>query len=312
SHMGVIEVTGRGARAFLDRLATCCVRDLPAGRARYGLMLNPAGGVLDDVLVYALADERLWVVANAANAARDLRWMAEHAGLDVSCTSHFGEVAILALQGPRALAIAAVALRREFNALRRFHFGTWREGEGEVLASRTGYTGEDGLEFFCPASMAEALWERLLRAGKNEGLLPCGLGARDVLRIEAGNVLYGHEIDEETTPVDANLMWAVHLDKGDFIGREALLAAQAAGPRRLRCGLVVEERAIPREGAPVGAGEQACGVVTSGTFSPTLQKGIAMAYLAPSHAEAGRPVWVELRGKRRAARIVSLPFYRRH
>lgn len=311
SHMGVIELAGPNAVADADRLVTCKVAGLPAGRARYGLLLNPAGGILDDLLVYSRGPERLWIVANASNADKDSAWMEQHLSAGTQLTRHFGAIAIIALQGPRALEIGAAVAGRDFSGLRRFSFATFDWEGAEMLASRTGYTGEDGLEFFCPVAAAPALWDRLLDAGRPEGLLPCGLGARDVLRIEAGNVLYGHEIDESTGPVESRLMWTVSLEKGEFIGRDAVAQAQAAPPARLLAGLAMEERAIPRQGAPAGTGDQPTGAVTSGTFSPTLGKGIGMAYLAPDEAVPGRSAWVELRGKRRAARTVELPFLRR-
>ncbi|MBI3947067.1 MAG: glycine cleavage system aminomethyltransferase GcvT [Armatimonadetes bacterium] len=310
SHMGVIEISGAGARRAVDGWVTCDVASLPEGRARYGLLLNPAGGILDDLLIYSLAPDRLWIIANAVNAESDLARAQAHSGAGGRLVPHFGHIAILALQGPRALAIAADATGRDFSTLRRYGFASWRADDEEWLASRTGYTGEDGLEFFCPAAAAEGLWDRLLAAGADRGLVPCGLGARDVLRIEAGNVLYGHEINEETTPVEANLMWAVRLEKGDFIGRDAVRRAQAAEPARRLAGLAMEERAIPRQGAPVGTDGEATGVVTSGTFSPTLDRAIALAYLPLAEGAPGRPAWVALRGKRRRARTTSLPFFR--
>ncbi len=312
SHMGVIEVSGPDARRDVDRVVTSRVLDLPAGRARYGLLLSPAGGILDDILVYSRADDRLWIVANASNAEKDREWLASHASAGTRVTPRFGEIAILALQGPRALAIGAETTGQSFAELRRFGFRTWEADGAEILASRSGYTGEDGLEFFCPVDAAVALWDRLLEAGQDRGLLPCGLGARDVLRIEAGNVLYGHEINEETGPVEANLMWAVARDKGEFVGRAAVEAALAHPPGCILAGLAMDERAIPRQGAPVGTGEDAAGVVTSGTFSPTLERSVAMAYLPPDAAVPGQPAWVDLRGKRRKAQIVALPFYRKH
>lgn len=312
SHMGVIEITGAPAPERLDSLVTCSVRSLPVGRARYGFLLNENGGILDDVLVYALASDRLWVVANAANAARDCQWIAKRIGPGAPVSPRFGEIAILALQGPRAVAVAAGAVGQEFAGLRRFGFSAWSPDGVDGLVSRTGYTGEDGLEFFCPAAAAAALWERLLEAGCGEGLLPCGLGARDVLRIEAGNVLYGHEISEGTSPVEAHLLGAVDLNKGEFIGREAVQRTCAALPARSLIGLVMEERAIPRQGAPVGVDTQETGTVTSGAFSPTLGRAVAMAYLPSAEAQPDRPAWVALRGKRRRARLAALPFYRRH
>lgn len=311
SHMGVIEASGARARVEVGRLVTRALHDLPAGRARYCLLLNAAGGILDDLIVYALDADRLWVVANAANAERDAAWIEERVGEDVAVTRRFGEIAILALQGPRALEAAHAALGEEFGGLPRYGFVRFEWGGGEVLASRTGYTGEDGLEFFCPGSVAVPLWRRLLEVGRDAGVVACGLGARDVLRIEAGNVLYGHEISEETNPVEANLMWAVDLEKGDFIGREAVLEACAVPPARRLTGLTMDERAIPREGCPAGSDDTPSGVVTSGTFSPTLDRAIGLAYLPPAEAVPGRPAWVEVRGRRRRAHVSALPFVRR-
>ncbi len=311
SHMGVIEVAGESARADIDHLVTCSIGDLPVGRARYGLLLNPSGGILDDLILYSLAPDRLWVIANASNAEGDCHWIEERVGAGTRVVAHFGRKAILALQGPRAQEIAAAVAGRDFAGIPRFGFATWALEGTDVLASRTGYTGEDGIEFFCDVGVAVSLWERLLIAGRDGGVQPCGLGARDVLRLEAGNVLYGHEIDEDSGPVEANLMWAVNLGKGDFVGREAVARAAGIPPARTLIGLSMEERAIPRQGAPVGTGELASGVVTSGTFSPTLGRGIAIAALPPAEATPGLPAWVELRGRRRQATVAALPFYRR-
>jgi len=313
SHMGEIRVHGAGAQELLQRLTPNDVGKLAPGRAHYSGLLTERGTYVDDVLIYRLAAEDFLVVANASNAPRDLAWIASHAAGDggVEVTDRSDDYALLALQGPRALEILAPLASPDPSSLRYYGFARGTVDGVPALVSRTGYTGEDGFEFYLPPAEAPRVWRRLLAAGAPHGLQPAGLGARDTLRLEAAMALYGHEIDETTTPFEAGLGWVVKLDKGEFLGREALLAQRAAGAPRKLVGFEVEGRGIARQGHAVLADGAPVGAVTSGTFSPTLEKALGMAYV-PTRLEApGNRLAIEVRGRELAAAVVPLPFYRR-
>jgi aminomethyltransferase len=310
SHMGEIEVRGPGAEAFLQRLTPNDVGNLAPGRAHYSALLDENGGYRDDLIVYRRGGEEFLLVVNAANAAADFEWVAGHAGAGATIEDASDRWALLALQGPRAQAILARLTEADLAGLRYYGFTAATAAGRPALVARTGYTGEDGFEIFLAPDDAPAVWDALLAAGGGDGLQPAGLGARDTLRLEAGMALYGHEIDASTTPFEAGLDWVVKLDKGDFIGRDALLAQRAAGvPRRL-LGFEVVERGIARQGHTVHVGERLVGCVTSGTWSPTFEKALGMALVEPDCAP-GAPVAIEVRGKRLAAALAALPFYRR-
>lgn len=307
SHMGELEVAGPGAAAFLDRQLTADVAGLAEGRIRYALLLNAAGGVEDDLLVYRLTAERFLLVVNAANRERDLALLQRETEDGVRVVDRSAEYALLALQGPRATRLLEAASGGALADVRPFGFRGGLLGGETVLFSRTGYTGEDGWEIFCAPRAAPRLWEFLLQSSPD--VSPCGLAARDVLRLEAGLLLYGHELTPATTPLMAGLERFIHWEK-EFRGREALARQARAGvPARL-AGLVMEGRAIPRAGYPVLVEGYPAGTVTSGTFSPTLGKGIALAYLPPA-VLAGTPARVEVRGRPHPARVVEPPFYRK-
>ncbi|HEY8394996.1 MAG TPA: glycine cleavage system aminomethyltransferase GcvT [Thermaerobacter sp.] len=310
SHMGEIEVAGPRAREALQRLVTNDVERLVPGRALYTVMCTPDGGIVDDLLLYQLDEQRYMLVVNAANTATDLAWVEEHcAGPGVTIIDRSLETALIALQGPRAAAI----LRRvsddvDVDALRPFHFvGGW-----EGMISRTGYTGEDGFELFLAWDAAVSVWRALLEAGAGEGLVPAGLGARDTLRFEACLPLYGHELDRDTTPLEAGLGFVVKWDKGPFIGREALERQRAGGVRKRLVGLRLLERGVARAGYPVVDEDgRTLGRVTSGTYAPTLDANLALAYVPPDRATVGQRLAVLVRGRPVAAEVVSTPFYRR-
>lgn len=317
SHMGELELAGPGAEAALQRLLTQDVARLAVGRAAYALMCNERGGVVDDLIAYRLAPDRFLLVVNAANVEKDLEHVRQALGgaTGVEVRDRSRDFALLALQGPRAEGILA-RLAVDPEAVRRLPpFGVLPELEvaGVPCAvARTGYTGEDGFELLCTWEDAPALWERLLAAGQPDGLVPCGLGARDTLRLEAGLPLYGHELAEDVSPLEAGLERFVRFDKGEFIGRDALLAQRERGLARRLAGLEVLDRAIARQGHPVTDGEgRPVGEVTSGSFAPTLGKSLAMAFVPPALAEPGRELGVVVHGRRRPARVVPLPFYRR-
>lgn len=311
SHMGEIHVTGPGAEAFLQRLTPNNVERLSSGRAHYSGLLNEHGGYLDDLLIYRLGDEEFLIVVNAANVESDFDWIRGHASDGVTVEDVSADYALLALQGPRALDILARLTDSELEEIRYYRFARGRVADRDAILSRTGYTGEDGFELYVAPDDAPAIWRRLLEAGEPEGLVPAGLGARDTLRLEAGLALYGHELDAETTPWEAGLDWVVKLDTGDFIGRRALLEQQEAGVARRLVGFEVEGRGIAREGHSVLVDGEPTGGVTSGTFSPTFEKALGMAYVPADIAEPGRQVEIEVRGRRLPARLVALPFYRR-
>ncbi len=310
SHMGQLELRGPHALAALQVLGTNDARRLRDGQAQYSLLCCEDGGVLDDIIAYRLAADRYLLCVNAANTARDREWIETHAsGAEVVDLSE--ETALLALQGPRASDILATLGLTQLASVRRFHFTTTSLDGAEVILARTGYTGEDGWELFCPQAQALAIWGRLLDAGKPFGLVPCGLGARDLLRLEAALPLYGHELHERVTPLEAGLAWAVRFEKEAFIGREALQRQAENGIERKLAGMVLTGEGIPRQGYAVMVQGTQVGEVTSGGKSPTLGKSIALGYLATAFAKVGATVEIDIRGRAAAACVVALPFYKR-
>lgn len=333
SHMGEVRVRGAGAEAFLQRLTPNDVAQLIPGRAHYSGLLTARGTYVDDLLIYRLAAEDFLVVVNAANAAGDLAWIQERARQhaappgesalpgtpgDTANTPEIVEIvdesdrfALLALQGPRALAILEPLASQGIGGLRYYGFMRGEVAGVPAIISRTGYTGEDGFELYLEPEGAPEVWRRLLATGAPHGLVPAGLGARDTLRLEAAMALYGHEIDERTTPLEAGLSWVVKLGKGDFLGRTALLAQSEQGVARTLVGFAVEGRGIARQGHGVLSDGEVVGEVTSGTWSPTLEKAIGMAYVPPALAAPGTRLSLDVRGRLLDAIVVALPFYRR-
>ena len=307
SHMGEVSVTGAGAFGFVQHVTSNDVSNLKLGRAQYSLLLNEEGGIIDDILTYCLGVNDYLLVLNAGCKDKDWDWLQaqarERSGVSLADVSE--EWALLAVQGPGAVPLVSSALdTATLMELKRFQFVEQTVPEGTLILSRTGYTGEDGLEIFCPPQMAETLWERLVTAGAT----PAGLGARDVLRLEAAYPLYGHELDTESSPFESGVGWAVKMSKGDFVGRDAQLDLTA---QRSLVGLRMEERAIPRELYSVFSPDgERIGQTTSGTWSPTLKAGIAMARLDKDHAQLDGRVQVDIRGRRVNATVVPLPFYR--
>jgi aminomethyltransferase len=307
SHMGRLSFAGRGALDLIQLAFTNNAATMKHNQVRYGLVCNEQGGIRDDVLVYRWADD--WgMVVNASNREKILAWLAElNRGHDASVADQTQATGMLAVQGPGALALCAGLVPLELGQI-KYYFAAATTFRGQAcVVSRTGYTGEDGLEFIVPAGLAADLADELVARGAR----PCGLGARDTLRLEAAMPLYGHELTEETDPLQAGLGWAVKLDKGDFIGRAALLRRQEDAARPVRVGLELEGRRAAREGARVLQGDAAVGRVTSGTITPTLGRAVAMAYVEPRLAGPGTPLEVEVGKARAAARVVKLPFYSR-
>jgi aminomethyltransferase len=305
--MGRLRFRGPAAGLFLDRMVTSGATDLVVGQVRYGLLLNESAGTLDDVLVYRLADHFAMVV-NASNRMKVLDWFErQRAGLDVRIEDETTTSAMIAVQGPLALDLTLPAAAYPLRELGRYTCVETQVMGQPALVSRTGYTGEDGVEIITTLQGAGDLWDELLKRGSARGMRAAGLGARDTLRLEAGMPLYGHELSETIDPVQAGLSWAA---KGlHFVGRDALAARDSQRP--VRVGLVVEGRRIPREGMIVLANGNVVGSVTSGTFSPTLQSAIAMAYVDPSFKGLGTPLAVDVRSTLVPAVVTRLPFYKR-
>jgi len=310
SHMGEILVDGPDALPALQRLVTNDVAQLAVGRGLYTPMCYPDGGIVDDLTLFRVGPTRFLLVVNAATTAEDLAWIEEHRdGAVVRDISR--EMALLALQGPGAARVLSALTALPVSDMRPFDVIPQAEVAGRrVFLSRTGYTGEDGFEIGPAWEDAPAIWDALLDAGGVDGLVPAGLGARDTLRLEAGYMLYGSDIDKTTSPLEAPLGWTVKWEKGNFIGREALLSQRERGPERRLVGLMVEGRVVARPGHVILHDGRPVGTVTSGTFSPTLQTSIALGYVPRALAVQGTVLSVEIRGRNVPARVTRLPFYR--
>jgi aminomethyltransferase len=319
SHMGRLRFDGPDAAKFLDGLVTRRVADLAPGQIRYALVTNDNGGILDDVLVYRLADAAggmyYLMVVNASNREKMVSWinvqLADRQPLDVNYSDLTTQWAMLAVQGPKALEIAQPLVEANLAGMKYYTGTETRIGGHGGIVSRTGYTGEDGCELIVGAKIVPAIWEALVAAASSVSGLPCGLGARDTLRLEAAMPLYGHELTEQIDPYQAGLGFAVNIEGRSFPGREALAKFKQDPSLARRVGLELAGKRIAREGAAIYSAEKAIGQVTSGTFSPTLDVPIAMGYVQPDAAVEGARVEVDIRGRREPARIVSLPFYRR-
>lgn len=317
SHMGRLRFDGPAAARFLDRMLTREVVGLGLGRIRYSLVVNEAGGILDDVLVYRLVEptgqEYHLLVVNAGNRLKIVDWLQRQLPSEpgVQMVDQTLATSMIAVQGPQAIATTQALLDVDLASL-KYYSGVAARLHGQpVLVSRTGYTGEDGYELILSAESAVTAWEGLLGAVRGVGGLPVGLGARDTLRLEAALPLYGHELTEQLDPFSAGLDFAVKLEGRDFIGRDALVLRRQQPLTQVRIGLQLDGRRVPREHYPIFGDGHPVGVVSSGTFSPTLERPIAMAYVQPDMAEPNRELQVEIRSERYPARVVPLPFYRR-
>ncbi|MCA1555134.1 MAG: glycine cleavage system aminomethyltransferase GcvT [Acidobacteria bacterium] len=315
SHMGEIEVRGAEAIAFVNRLCSNDVTKLVDGQAHYSALTTPEGTVVDDLLVYRFAEDHLLLVVNAGTTGKDWDWINAHRGDEaLELTNRSADFCQIAVQGPDALRILQTLTETPLEEIKYYHF---REGAVDgvpAIISRTGYTGEDGFEVYAASEKAVQLWDRLLEAGGHgtpEGILPCGLAARNTLRLEAAMALYGHEIDETTTLFEANLGWICKLGKGDFTGRERLAQQKAEGVKRKLVGFEVTDRGIARDGYDVSVGGEKVGHVTSGSPAPYLKKNIGLAYVPVTHANVGQEIHIDVRGRPVAARIVPVPFYKR-
>ena len=307
SHMGEIDVTGKDAFAYLQKLCTNDLTTMTPGRCRYSMLCYEDGGIVDDILVYKHSDDHYMIVVNAGNVDKDFAWFSEHVFGDVQAVNQSGQWAQLALQGPRFMEVLTAAGYIGEIPAKNYTFTPEMTVAGvKCLVSRTGYTGEDGVELYCKATDAVRLYDALLSSGKPIGMLPCGLAARDSLRFEAAMPLYGHELTADITPMEANIGFAVKLEKPDFIGKSALLAPA----KRRRIGLKVVDRGIVREHYPIYCQGKEAGFTTSGVFVPTLEGSHAMALVDIAAAEV-TDFEVEVRGKKLKAVQVPLPFYKR-
>jgi aminomethyltransferase len=315
--MGRLRFEGHDAAALLDSLLTRKVLGVGLGKVRYSLMTNEAGGILDDVLVYhipALAGQPYHgLVVNASNRAKIVAWIEEHRGRfpNVQITDRTEATAMIAVQGPRAIEVVDKLVDLPIDTL-----GYYTCTEAKIcghagILSRTGYTGEDGCEVVIPASAGAEVWEKIMSAGAPLGARAVGLGARDTLRLEAAMPLYGHELSEQINPYQAGLGFAVNLEGREFMGRAALAKLKDDANQLRRVGLSIDSRRVPREHYPVLADGKAVGEVTSGTYSPTLNQPIAMAYVPPAYSAVGTDLAIDVRGKPEPARVVPLPFYKR-
>jgi glycine cleavage system T protein (aminomethyltransferase) len=311
SHMGEFEARGPGALAAIQAITTNDASALATGQVQYSLLCYPEGGIVDDLTLYKLADDHYMLTVNASNIDKDWDWVTRHGkGADWKNTS--AETGLLAVQGPRAEALVQRLADRDVTRVLYYHFAQGAVAGVPCLISRTGYTGEDGFELYAPAARLEALWHALMDGGKRDGIQPIGLGARDTLRLEMKFALYGNDIDETTNPLEAGLGWVVKPAKGEFLGRAAIEAMRAAGIPRKLVGFEMAERAVARHGYRLLKDGAPMGVVTSGSFSPSLERCIGMGYVRADLAPAGTELDVDIRGQAHRARVAKTPFVPSH
>ncbi len=314
-HMGQAVVSGPDAERFVQHIGTNDLNRIPVGLAQYSVLCRPGGGTVDDIFIYRLTDGRIFICLNASNTDKDVAWMQEQraaTGMECVVRNVSDATGMLAVQGPRAIAIVQRLTDADVEAIPRFGVITAPVNGAETIIGRTGYTGEDGVELYPPVNAVVPLWRALLETGAADGLQPIGLGARDTLRLEAKMALYGHELSEEINPLEAALSWAVAFDKGDFIGRDALLAVKdAGGPARRLVGFRMTGRGIPRADYPVAVDGETVGYVTSGGYAPTLDANIGLALVSRGVAGIGKPLDILIRNQPVAAEQVRTPFYKR-
>lgn len=313
SHMGEVDIVGPGALAFLQRVTSNDVARLQDGHAQYSALPMPTGAPVDDIIVYRFNAERFLLVVNASNRAKDVAWLRSQGSPGCQINDRSDEFALLALQGPLAAGILQTLTKAELALVGYYKFTTGTVSGLAATIARTGYTGEDGFEIMVKAADGPALWDALMAAGSGDGLVPAGLGARDTLRLEAKMCLYGNDIDETTTLIEAGLGWitCVEPHKGDFNGRAVLAEQKAKGTSRKLVGFEMKDRGIARHGYPVLIGGKAVSTVSSGSMAPFLEKNIGLAYVPSEHAAIGSALGIEIRGASVAAEIVKTPFYKR-
>ncbi len=312
SHMGEVEIRGKGALAFVQKVTINDAAKLTEGRVQYSAMCYEDGGIVDDLLVYHLGDHYMMVI-NAANTAKDIDWLRRHADASVDIRDVSDAISLLAVQGPDSVATLKKLTAVDLAAIPYYHCTRGRLAGTDMLISRTGYTGETGFELYFPSdpALAATIWDAVMEAGKEFLIGPAGLGARDTLRLEMGYCLYGHDIDQTTNPLEAGLGWITKTDKGPFLGRDALVRVKQEGVKRKLVGFTIDDRAFPRQGYAIRSNGGMIGSVTSGTFSPVLNKGIGMGYVETGHAKPGTPVSVVIRDRGYGATIVPLPFVKK-
>lgn len=313
SHMGEIEIAGRNALAVLQRISCNDAAKLTVGQAQYSGLLTPEGTFLDDMIVYRMAPSHFLLVVNAGNVAKDYAWISEQVRAvgDAAAIDSSSRYALIALQGPAASDVLQPLATVGLAEIRPFRFAHGEVANARVTISRTGYTGEDGFEIFVPPSVADRVWQAILESGRSVDVVPVGLGARDTLRLEAAMRLFGNDIDESTSVLEAGLGWIIAWDNESFIGRDRLAEQKARGLSRKLVGFEMIDRGIARHGYPVLRHGKPAGVVTSGTQTPFLKKAIGMAYVPVEQAQPGTELEIDIRGRASKARVVPLPFYKR-
>ena len=313
SHMGEIEIAGSNAEAAMQRIVCSDPARLKAGQAQYSGLLTPDGTFLDDLIVYRMAPNHFLLVVNASNTAKDFAWISEQVKSvgDAAAIDSSSRYALIALCGPASREVLQPLTGVELGDIQPFWFAHGEVASARATIARTGYTGEDGYEIFVPPNMADRVWQALLESGRSAGVVPAGLGARDTLRLEAALRLYGNDIDETTTVLEAGLGWMIGWTNEAFIGRDRLLAQKASGVTRRLAGFEMIDRGIARHGYRVVEGDTPVGVVTSGTQTPFLGKAIGMAYVPIDRSKPGSQIQIDIRGRTAAARVVPMPFYRR-
>ena len=312
SHMGEIWVEGEDAIAFVNRLTTNDVTKLIDGQAQYSALTNETGGVVDDLLVYRFDEGKLLLVVNAGTTDKDWDWITSHKGDEnMTLTNASKDYCQIAIQGPRAVEIAQKLTDENLDEIKYYHFTVGRFDGVEAIISRTGYTGEDGFEIYADAEYAEQIWNKLLATGAEYGILPCGLAARNTLRLESAMSLYGHELSDQISPLEAGLSWICKLDKGDFTGREAMANLKEKGLQKKLVGFEMIDKGIARDEFDVYINDEKVGGVTSGSPAPYLKKNIGLAFVPTEFAKTGQEIKIDVRGKKLAAQIVPTPFYKR-
>jgi aminomethyltransferase len=312
SHMGEIWVEGEDAIPFINSITTNDVTKLIDGQAHYSALTNEKGGVVDDLLVYRFDEGKLLLVVNAGTTEKDWDWITSHdKGHNVTLTNASADYCQIAVQGPEAVDIVKSLTDTNLDEIKYYHFTTGRVDGVESIISRTGYTGEDGFEVYADAKYAKQLWKKFLEAGDSVGILPCGLAARNTLRLESAMSLYGHELSDEITPLEANLGWITKLNKGDFIGSDALKKKKEDGLARKIVGFEMTQPGIARDECDVYIDDKRVGYVTSGSPAPFLKKNIGLAFLPVEFANDGQEIKIDVRGKHLSAKVVPTPFYKR-
>ncbi|PUU95059.1 MAG: aminomethyltransferase [Halanaerobium sp.] len=308
SHMGEILVSGKNAKKSLQKIIANDLNKLEKGKIIYTPICKEDGGIIDDLLVYSLQDDQFLLVVNASNIEKDYNWIKEHLLEDTTAENLSANYAMVALQGPNSKKILTQLTDIDLNSLSYYRFREAKVAGINMIVSRTGYTGELGYELYFEPEEAEKMWNELMEAGSDFGLQACGLGARDTLRLEKVYALYGNDIDESTNPFEAELGWTVELDKGDFIGRKKLIDIKENCCQRKLTPFVIRGRGMARHGYEVYAGEEKIGEVTSGSYSPTLEEGIGLAYLKSEHTEVGNEIEIKVRNRKIKAEVVKAPF----